>query len=86
MGFTSTDTNTKKDATMYGTTTNRNMIPRHEQHDLGLTPREEVRCASDFSTSLRALLVGKPAPRNLFTEVGDDLRRRATWARPRRMC
>lgn len=57
--------------------TRERILPRHEQHDLGLSPREEVRCASGFSEAFRALLSRSAVPNNLFMEVGEEARKRA---------
>jgi HK97 family phage major capsid protein len=57
-------------------------IPRHEQYDLGLSRREEVRCAADFGHALRALLSGAKPDNSLLREVGLAARQRARLAEP----
>jgi HK97 family phage major capsid protein len=44
------------------------------------TPREETRMAHDFSTTLRAALLGNEAPKSLMSEVAADVRARARLA------
>ena len=43
---------------MYGSTNRLGDTPRHEQPDLGLSPRDELTLATQFKTQLRQLATG----------------------------
>ena len=70
--------------TMYAATQHRfGAQPRHEQWDLGLSPREEARLQDEFKPALRALTSGGGVPAGLWNEIGNEARKRANLGRHR---